>query len=364
MRKIIEQEQVEPQSFTQLARMEDVSEEELQKRFLEDVREIQADKLTDDEIRIEKEKEEALGMLTFLGLEDEVDLDLDNDPLGQISQMCTEAYKDKLEENKTNSDYMQKVREYNNKEGVEEIDSNLDFTNKDDPFLAKEFEREREKITAQMAARRERGRLGTEATARERNAAYAREQEIAEEFEKKSGYRSSTNFFNNNSTSSTSSTSSIFDTQPKKPRSTMASSETTSYSNDTTEFDREKRAAAQKGRNNFISAVIRGLLDMIYNGKVKEKEAPKSRHFGSSKRFSIKGMWNKTKDVFKSKEAALWIKIGAMITLQAGMAMLTNNLEFDGPLQAIAYMGMALGAGYIAREIRAAGFDARRINFL
>jgi len=249
--------------------------------------------------------------------------------------------------------------------GVEEIDSNQDFTNKDDPFLAKEYEREKAKIAALMKARRERSQANRTGalTMKEREAIIEQERRIAEEFDSKLAFGKYSVFGK-----STSSSSSFFGNNTKSfsdnYRSTSSTSETTSFSNDKTDFNPKRREEAQKGRNKFVSAVVGGLLDMIYGGKMKEKEAPKSRHFGGSKRFSFKGMWAKTKDVFKSKETALWAKVGVMVALQAGMAILSNNLEFDGPLQAIGYISMALSAGYVARELRAAGFDARRINFM
>jgi len=366
MTRIIDQQRPEVQEFNQLARMEEVNEEELQKRFLKEVSDIDATSMSPEEVRKEKEKEEAVAMMDFLGITDEMNLDLDNDPLEQISQMCTDVYREELKAQKENPEYQEKIREINKEMGVEEIDSNQDFTNKDDPYLAKEFEREKAKISALMKARRERSSTAGALTMKEREAIIEQERKIEEEFDAKITFDN----FDTDSIfgKSTTRSSSIFGNSTKSSsdnyRATSSTSETTSYSSDKTEFNRKGREEAQKGRNKFVSAVVGGLLDMIYGGKMKEKEAPKSRHFSGSKRFSFKGMWTKTKGVFKSKETALWVKVGAMVALQAGMAVLSNNLEFDGPLQGMGYIGMALGAGYIARELRAAGFDARRINFM
>lgn len=365
MTRIIDQQRPEVQEFNQLARMEEVNEEELQKRFLKEVSEIDAMQMTPDEVRKEREKEEAIAMLDFLGITDEMELDLDDNPLGQISQMCTEVYREELKEKKKDPEYQAKIKKIQEEMGVEDIDSNQDFTNKDDPFLAKEYEREKAKIAALMKARRERSQANRTGalTMKEREAIIEQERRIAEEFDSKLEFGNDSVFGK-----STSSSSSFFGNSTKSfsdnYRSTSSTSETTSYSSEKTEFNPKRREEAQKGRNKFVSAVVGGLLDMIYGGKMKEKEAPKSRHFGGSKRFSFKGMWAKTKDVFKSKETALWAKVGVMVALQAGMAVLSNNLEFDGPLQAVGYITMALSAGYIARELRAAGFDARRINFM
>lgn len=338
----------------ELARMEDVSQEELMKRYMEEVKENVVEK-SDDEIRIEEEHMEAAEMMAFLGMEG-VQLNTEN-PLAELTEMCAESYKETILASQEDPEYKSLVKELNEKQGIFEIDLSKDWTDHDDPLLEKQFERESQKISSTLTARASRKRLDKDSTMKDWDNAFAAEEEVSQSFNNKtstdSGYRSGSTFDQARRQSTSSSTSSGF-------RTASAKSETVGYSKTTDDPDYERR---QENRGKCYAKVSGQMLDVAYKGDKKVKKPRKKRAFGAREKFSFRGLWNKTKEWFHTDEAVLGAKIGAMLCLQTGMAVMNKRLEFDGTLQALSFVGMALAVFFVGREVRAEGFDARTIQF-
>lgn len=354
MTRTLERTEAPKNPYMELARLEDVNQEELMKRYMEEIKDNVAEK-TDDEVRREEEKLEALQMMEILGLEG-IELD-GEDPLGQLTEMCAANYKDTILSSQDDPEYKKLVKELNEKEGVYEMDLTKSWVDEDDPLLEKQFAREREKITATLTARGQRKKLDSTATMKDWDHAFEVEEDIFNSFSKKtetsSGYRSSSIFDESRSTSSSSSSNGF--------RSTKAKTETTGYKKqESMDADYELR---QEKRGKYQEMVSAKMLDVVYTGKEKKKVPRKNRMYGGKEKFSLKGLWNKTKEWFHSDEAVLGAKIGAMLCLQTAMAVTSKRLEFDGALQALTFVGMSLGVFFVGREVRSEGFDARRFAF-
>lgn len=343
-------------NLMQLARMEDVSPEELEKKYMRSVE--AAETMTDDEARKNESKESAMDLLTFLGLEDELDIDETSDnPLGDLTD---DLMKFKLEELEGTKDpaYREQIKKDKLEIlGIEEIDQSIIIEN-DDPFLEKEYKREQEKIANQLAARKRRKEialenkhpnpLGEELDEYE-SFNFGRESETS-----RSGYRQSASF----------SGSTIIDSDyssSKTRTKTSSNTESTSFTHGKPVANDEEN---QKRRAQLYEHGTKQMLDMIYNGPKKQKKEKERRRFGRKEKFSFKGLWKKTKAWFSSEEAAVMAKIGAMLCLQTGMAIMTKRLDFDNGLQAVTFIGMMLGVFYVGNEVRAEGFDFRRLNFM
>lgn len=131
-------------------------------------------------------------------------------------------------------------------------------------------------------------------------------------------------------------------------------------SSTTTVFDREKR---EKQTKDMYSRGANSMRNMAFSGREKVKKKKKRNPYGK-KRFSIKNVWKSTKEWFHSDEAVLLSKIGVMLCLETGMAIVTKQHEFEGTGQMLAFLAMMLGVFYISREIRAEGFDPRKVSMI
>lgn len=151
--------------------------------------------------------------------------------------------------------------------------------------------------------------------------------------------------------------SSIFGNSSSGTRKETVDNTTTAT---TTVFDREKR---EKQLKNMYSHGAQSMRNMAFSGREKVKKKKKRNHFGK-KRFSVKNVWGSVKEWFHSDESILLSKIGVMLCLETGMAIITKQHEFEGTGQMLAFLGMMLGVFYISREIRAEGFDPRKMSMV
>lgn len=354
MTRIIARETDFEESFTSLARIEDVadSREELFKKYMSEAKDKGVLGKSVEETAFEDEQRTALDMISFLGLEDEVTFSTEDDGLAMLSQMFTEANEEELERLTNDPEYIQKVKELNEKEGVFEVDLDQNWVDEDDPHLAKLFQKESQKITATLTARRERKRLDHNSDISDWEAAMETEAHArnASNEPKQSGY----GFSQPAGASSNHNTGT---------RAAAATETTSTRTNKETKFDEEYEKRAEV-RGKYTNKMYGQMMDIVYTGTLKKKKQKKHTAFSRHERFSVKKLWNKFRDWTKSDESALYAKMGALIALQTAMAMTTKNLKFDSAMQAVTFLGMGLAVFGIGREIRAEGFDARRMNLI
>ena len=75
--------------------------------------------------------------------------------------------------------------------------------------------------------------------------------------------------------------------------------------------------------------------------------------------------WKKRiKRFFKKKKVHIMAKVGMIMALQLGMAMIGKRYEFEGMGQMAVFLGMMMGIFYLTRELAEDGFDARGMGII
>lgn len=76
-------------------------------------------------------------------------------------------------------------------------------------------------------------------------------------------------------------------------------------------------------------------------------------------KYAHKNLWQKTKAFFKSDRGRILIKVGALMTIQLGMAVVGKKYAFEHLWQAGAFLCMMLGTFFITKELQRDGYDMR-----
>ena len=75
-------------------------------------------------------------------------------------------------------------------------------------------------------------------------------------------------------------------------------------------------------------------------------------------------MWSRTKEWFNSDEGTIMLKVGAFISLETALGIMTKKFEFDGALQAVSFIGMMLGVFAIGRELSVEGLNPKNYGLV
>jgi hypothetical protein len=103
-----------------------------------------------------------------------------------------------------------------------------------------------------------------------------------------------------------------------------------------------------------IPRVQQNVMDRAFNTPDWSKEKKPDEGWG---KYAKKSWWRKTKDFFKSKKGRVMVKVGLLMAMQLGMAIIGRKYEFGGFGQAAAFLGMMLGTFYISKELQAEGVN-------
>lgn len=76
-------------------------------------------------------------------------------------------------------------------------------------------------------------------------------------------------------------------------------------------------------------------------------------------KYAHKTRWQKIKEWFHSKNARITMKVGLLMALQLGMAVVGKKYSFDGLWQGGMFLSMMMGVFVITKELQKDGFDAR-----
>lgn len=309
------------QPQTSLARMEDVDVDNLRKRYMEKGKsKLPNDDRSPSEIQAIVDTEETMAFLQFFEMEEDVELDAD-DPLGgmaQMSAMMDEASQDVLE-------LAESQREMNIEEdAAESIVQVTEFTvNDKDPVLSLDFKENNERIIKKLISDSKKESEPTRSLFDE-----AREETARQGW---SGHRTT------------------------EPISSSTSSSNVHQSS------REGKGFAG------LDVATERMRQFVMNGSYKKPKTKKvSMHQFSGKKKGIKGMfrnaWESTKEWFASDHATTILKVGAMVCLEAAVAVVTKKMEFENGKQVLMYIGMSLGIFVVGTELKEKGFDARRLS--
>lgn len=314
-----------------LARMEDVDLDSLKKKYMEAKKNgtLPDDDRNVTEIQASEDAKKAMDLLEFFGLENDVRIDpMTEDPLeaiARISEMLEEDSRELYE--KAESQRALNIEE----DAAERIEQIAEFAvNNDDPLLSTEFKEKSEKLIQKLILDEEKEERGS-STQETRD----RSSNTQETFGRK---------YHSNTTSS--------------QRSTTGTVHTT---NSKTVYNREER---ERNYEMFFAKSVDRVMNFAYDGPPIQRKEKRSevRMFGGKKKFSPKVLWAKTKNWFRSREAGLLIKVGIALTLQTMIAVITKQVELDGPGQTVSHLGMLLGLFYISKAIRDEGYDMRRLS--
>jgi hypothetical protein len=338
MTRTIEMGDSTPYESFDIARLEDVDYDEMKKKWMDNSKnfELSQDNRTVEEIQADEDFQVASLFVDFFEMGDEIELDpLTADGLeamSKISAMMGEGSQEVFD-----TAEMQRALniEEDAAERIEQVETFI--INDDDPFLSKEYKEKSERIIQRLMSGAENRRDSTETifeSSKENTRSYYDSKDTEDIFGRKTssdGYRTAT-----------------------ATNTTTTSSQTV--------HDEEKR---RKEIHQMFAAGNDKMLNFVYNGPVKKKEnrSPINK-YGGKRKFGIKSIWASTKHFFGSRDAKVLCKVGIALCLETALAIITKQREFNGPGQMLGYLGMMLGVFYIGSEIRAEGYDMRRLSVI
>ena len=333
-----------------LARVDDVSEDSLRKKFMKNVDENKVK--STEEIREETEEQEAIDAFEFLGLAD-FGLSVD-DALSTIKGSTYTEEREKEFEDTINNE---EIKELKGLLGhyVEPDDGYLEEYKKD-PYLQKRFEEWNKSMKDQL------DKITNRQKYRDKDAYY--EAIDADDLVIDSGKGKESVWDASKERKSYGSSSSGFAQRNNR----------TGYSQREESFNDRKdsgkaaftRTAEEQKRYQDMYADSATKMRSLALESAKEvpRRKKKQQRFYSSKKWSFKGMWERTKGWFNSNEGALMLKVGAFLCMETALAIMTKKFQFDGALQAVSFIGMMMGVFAIGRELSTEGINIRNYGLL
>lgn len=321
------------ESTNSIARLEDVDLENLKRKYMEDAKngKLPNDDRTIDEIQASEDTNSSVEFLDFFEVEGfDIDPLADNaqEVMVKISTIMDEGAK---ELDITIQNQTENAIEENAAEGIEQI---KEFAiNDKDPLLKTDFKEKSERIIQKLVIE---DKKKTETSARGSIFEEAREE-----------------------TRRTTTSDPWASTTSGSRTTTVTSSTTTVHSpQDNTQRDKEFARNMADGAN--------AMRAFVYNGptKAKKKKTPQPHHFGGKRKFSLKSAISTVRGWLSSDDAVLMCKVGVALCLETALAVVTKQRTFDGPGQTLGYIGMMLGIFYIGSELRASGYDQRRLAMI
>lgn len=311
-----------------LARREDVNYDDIKKRWREsaDKMDLPQDNRTAEEIQAAEDFSGAASFAEFFGYED-VEI---NEVNAQevMEKMASEMEAVSEEEFKIANDIREKVIEEDAAEQIEQVSAFV--VNEDDPLLEADFKEKSERIIQKLVVEDSK-KDGTYESIRE---------------EARKTHSTSDPWSGTSGTRSTTATS-----------TTTRSSSTTVFQDN----DQRKKEVYEMYANGHDN-----MLGFVHNGRMweKPKKTASVNTFSGRRKFGLKSMWQSTKHWFHSPNAKLMCKVGIALCMEMALGIITQKQTFDGPKQMLGYLGMMLGIFYIGAELRAEGFDMRRLSAL
>jgi hypothetical protein len=316
-----------------IARLEDVDLEGLKRKYMEDVKngKLPNDERTITEKQADEDSNANAEFLDFFEVEGfgfDPAVDNPQDVMVQISTKMDEAAQELEIKVK---DQAERAIEENAAEGIEQV---KEFSiNDKDPLLKQDFKEKSERIIQKLVLEE---KQKTESSSRSSIFDDARE-----ETRRSSTVNDPWAGVSNSGT-----------------RTTTATTTTTVNPTDTAQRDKEYARNMADGAN--------AMRNFVYNGptKAKKKKVSQPHHFGGKKKFSLKGALSTVRNWLSSDEAVLLCKVGVALCLETALAVVTKQRSFDGPGQTLGYIGMMLGVFYIGSELKASGYDQRRLAMI
>lgn len=314
-----------------IARREDVNYDDVKKRWMEsaDKMELPQDPRTQEEIQAAEDFSVAAGFADFFEFEG-VEIS-EGDAQETMVKMAAMMEAEAQDEIQLAQEQRARNIEEDAAEKIEQVE--VFVVNEDDPLLEKDFKEKSEKII----------------------------QKWAMEDKKKDGTYEPTKEDVDKKWQTTSSSSDPWPSSSNRTRTATATSTTTSGTG--TIYDDGQR---NKEIHQMYSNMHDNILNTVHNGPVwkEEKKATPVNHFGGKKKFSMKSIWTSVKGWFKSKKSKAICKIGVALCMETALGIITKRQSFDGPGQMLGYLGMMLGVFFIGSELRAEGYDMRRLSVI
>lgn len=333
MARTITMDKTETRTNFGIAIREDVNYDDVKKRWMEnnDKLDLPRDPRTQDEIQAAEDFNSVASFAEFFSIDD-IEI-VEGNAVEVMEQIAVGMEGIAQEDIQSANEQREKIIEEDAAEKIEQVSQFV--VNVDDPLLMNDFKDKSEKIIQNWSVEDSK-RDGTYDAAKE------------ESTSSRSNSYATNDPWNNMSSSSNNSSGRT---------ASVTSSKTTSI---VSELDDEKRKQEvyqmyANGRDNMLA--------FVHNGKIKDKPkktTPVNR-FGGKKKFSPKNMWAATKRWFSGRDAQMLCKVGVALCFEMALGLITKKLNFDGPGQMVAYLGMMLGIFYIGSELRVEGFDMRRL---
>lgn len=317
----------EERQFTSLATLDQVSVEELRKKYMEQIDNgiLPTDERSIGEIQNSEAAAETDFFLEFFELKDEVTVDPDEpmESAKQISIMIEEGSKEvfeKAEEQRANN-----IEE----DEAEKIKQLTAFTvNDDDPLLTKEYTEKKEKLIQSIRLEEEKTQQKTQS-----DSFYDRQENRSQTREQARGFTHSAS----------------------SSRTASGTSQTIFETNEPTQQYRAQMVHGSKT-----------MKDLAVNGAIKKRKEhrPKPHSFGGKRKFRFKNVVKTVRDWFRTDDARVMTKVGIALCFETAIAVICGKYEFDGPTQTLGYLAMMMGVFYISRELLSEGYDPRRMNLI
>lgn len=318
-----------------LAKIEDVDHDALRKRFTEDTGKDPYETKSIEEMEFDETTEEATLFAEFFELEG--DEFADEDPGSSLRKM-QESVSENEEEFEDAEKSAEEIKRMDADEGVIQAEIS-EFDTNEDPLLEQEFKEKSERMIKKMVvedSKQDRPHTSPGTGGAERI------------IDKETPFTS---------TRSSYSSSSPFGEDDSFRRSTTNSN---SSSNKSTVYNKE-------GRDKQVAFQYSEGATMMAN---MAHYAPKTSKTKRKKSFFKRRHWNwksVTKDlaeVFQTDKARMMMKVGAMLSLQMSMAIVSKRYEFDNSKQMLTYLGLMMGVFYIGHELSNEGLDPRRMQMI
>lgn len=329
MARTITMERETAQTNFGIARREDVNYDDVKKRWMEsaDKMDLPRDPRTQDEIQAAEDFNQSASFAEFFEVDD---VEIAEGNANEAMILMAEAMETiAQEEIQLANEQRHLIIEEDSAEKIEQVEQFV--TNEDDPLLMNEFKEKSEKIIQKWSVEDSK-----------RDGTYDEVKEAA-----KSKYHATDDPWNSMNSNSNSGS--------RTATATSSKTSTTTVFADDENRKQEVYQMYANGRDNMLA--------FVHNGKVKDKPKKQAQvhRFGGKKKFSLKNMWGGVKRWFNGQDAKMLCKVGVALCFELGLGLITKKLSFDGPGQMLGYLGMMLGIFYIGSELRAEGFDMRRL---
>jgi hypothetical protein len=152
-----------------------------------------------------------------------------------------------------------------------------------------------------------------------------------------------------------------------KERRTTSSGNTRSWDTSDVTFQQTRTVSSKRPENEEearkmqLQAGFDFAVQMAQKTKNKGND-PLDNNRYMRRRKGIKGLWDRGKAWFKSKDAGVVKKVGLLLSMQVAMAVISGKFEFDGPLHLLSYLGLTMGVFYVHRQLEKDDIPVGNVN--